>query len=278
MAKQGIPVVLVENGTPAILGNKGMPITIVGGHGGAGEVVDQQVVPVTNSAGGDAHDANAAVSNGQLTGLELQSATAAFVDDGDMVFVAGADGSLSFGSFPAVVSTGALQQIRLSAGRTVITNQAGAITVNDADGTQVNATATIASNGALSFVGVPDTAALVTGGMSMKMANFGGAGPVDGTVQITGGFINWVSLANQTDAIISNTFSTSISGIAVSPSDDFASVNVSSGALQSVAVSLAPTKTVVTDAQALQVPVTGTYTNTATVSVANGVITGIALS
>lgn len=35
---------------------------------------------------------------------------------------------------------------------------------------------------------------------------------------------------------------------------------------------------IVNDAEALAVPVTGTYTTTATVSVANGVVTGIVLS
>lgn len=41
---------------------------------------------------------------------------------------------------------------------------------------------------------------------------------------------------------------------------------------------LTPTQAIVNDAEALTVPVTGTYTTTATVSVANGVVTGIVLS
>jgi len=41
---------------------------------------------------------------------------------------------------------------------------------------------------------------------------------------------------------------------------------------------LTETQAIVSDAEALTVPVTGTYTTTATVSVANGVVTGIVLS
>lgn len=41
---------------------------------------------------------------------------------------------------------------------------------------------------------------------------------------------------------------------------------------------LTATQAIVNDAEALTVPVTGSYTTTATVSVANGVVTGIVLS
>lgn len=41
---------------------------------------------------------------------------------------------------------------------------------------------------------------------------------------------------------------------------------------------LAPTQAIVNDAEALTVPVTGTYATTATVSVVDGVVTGIVLS
>lgn len=240
MAKGGIPVVLVTNGTPAMLATKGMPITLVGGGGG-----------------GDA----------------------AVVSNGNTVPLTGPDGSRSFGSGTAVVSSGSVQRVTLPTGSSVITDQAGSITVNDADGTVVNCSATIQpQTGQLSFVSVPGTAALVTGGMSVKMANYGGAGSVDGLVQITGGFINWVSLANQTDVIVSNTFSTNLGPVGVSPTTDFATVNVSAGALQSVSVSLEPTKTIITHNVPLTVPVTGTYTTTATPTVVNGVVTGITLS
>lgn len=52
-------------------------------------------------------------------------------------------------------------------------------------------------------------------------------------------------------------------------------------AILNAAVNPAPlpaTQTIVSNGQALVVPVTGTYTDTATVSVAGGVVTGIVLS
>lgn len=212
------------------------------------------------------------------TPVTIVGGNAGVITDGSTVNIFGANGTSQRGTATAVVDGGTVK-LTLPAGSTIITDQAGGIVVQDADGTQANASAVIASpSNLLSYVGLPGEAALVTNGMSVKMANFGGAGPVDGVVALSGGFINWVSLASQTNAIIADSFSTDISAIVVSPSDDFASVNVSSGALQSVQVSLAPTKAVVEDAQALQVPVTGTYTNTITPTIANGVVTGFTLS
>lgn len=236
-----IPVVIVPNGVPVVASPRGVPVTIVG-SGGAG--------------------------------------SPAIVDDGSSLNLTGPDGSHSFGTVTAEVVNGAVQRVTLPTDETVITGQAGGVTVRDADGTNVSCTATIQpQTGQLSYVAVPGTAALVTGGMSVKMANFGGAGPVDGLVQITGGFINWVSLAAQTDAIVSNGFSTALGTVDVSQVQDFATVNVSAGALQSVGVSLAATKTIVSTGQEITgVAPTGTYTDTVTFTVAGGVITGITLS
>ncbi|MEZ2132701.1 MULTISPECIES: hypothetical protein [unclassified Sinorhizobium] len=239
MAKGGLPVVLVDNGVPAMIAKIGLPITIVGSSGGS----------------------------------------TAVVSDGATVPLKGPDQTQTFGNVTAKVSNGAVTGVTLPTGSAIVTNQAGGVLVNDADGTSVNCTATIVpATGQLSYVGVPGTAALVTNGMSVKMANNGGAGPVDGTVAITGGFITSVNLALATNTIVANSFTTSISGFAVSGSTDFATMNISAGALQSVGVSLAPTKTVVTNGQALTVPVTGTYTTTATLTVSGGAVTAIVLS
>lgn len=238
MAAMGIPVVIVPNGAPVSPGALGTPVTIVGGSG------------------------NVAV-----------------VNDGSSMSLKGTDGSVSFGNAVATVSNGAVTSVRLPAGSTIITDQAGALNVQDADGTIVNCTATITPGSSqLSYIGVPGTAALLTGGMSVKVANNGGGGPLDGNAQITGGFINWIALANATDCLISNGFTTNVSGYAVSGTTDFATVNVSSGALQSVGVSLAPTKAVATNGQELTIPVTGTYTTKATLTVSGGAITAITLS
>lgn len=204
----------------------------------------------------------------------------AVVNSGSTIPLTGPDGSRAMGSGTAVVSSGAVQRVTLPAGSTVITDQAGAITVSDADGTSVDCSATIVpQTGFLSFVGLPGTAALVTSNMSVKMADFGGGGPVDGVVQITGGFINWVSLANQTDTILSNGFAGDVTlGPVSGAGSDYATINIAAGTLSNVAVSYVPTKALVESGVPHTVPVTGTYVDTITPTVVNGAVTGFTLS
>lgn len=207
-------------------------------------------------------------------------ADGAIVINGAAVNIFGTNGTSQRGTATAVVTNGALT-VTLPAGSTIITDQAGGVNVQDADSTTVNATAVIAAgSNQLSYVSVPGTAALVTSNMSVKVANNGGGGALDGNASITGGFINWIALAATTDTLISNGFTTDVSPtIGVSGAgSDFATVNVSAAALQSVSVSLVPTKAVVTNNQALTVPVTGTYTTTATLTVSGGAVTAIVLS
>jgi hypothetical protein len=203
----------------------------------------------------------------------------AIVTDGQTKNLTGADGSVQFGTVTLSVSGGSMQSAKLPTGSTVITSQASSVPVQDADGTSVACTATIVpQTGQLSYVGVPGTAALVTNGMSVKVANNGGGGALNGNASIAGGFINWIALAAQTDTLISNGFTTSLNSVVVSPSSDFVTVNVASGGLQSVTLSLDPTKAVVTNTQQLTIPVTGTYTTKATLTVAGGAVTAIVLS
>lgn len=214
-----------------------------------------------------------------VSGGTFVPSNGAVVTNGSTMPLSGPDGSQNFATVTATVSGGSISRVNLPSGTAVVTNQAGAITVSDADGTQVSCTATIvAQTGQLSFVSVPGTAALVTGGLSIRMSNNGGSGNFPGTVAITGGFINWAALSNTTDTIVADGFSTSLGAIAVSPSTDFATVNVSAGGLQSVGISLEPTKAVVTNAQELTIPVTGTYVSKATLTVAGGAVTAIVLS
>ncbi|API52854.1 hypothetical protein BMW22_15625 [Rhizobium leguminosarum] len=206
-------------------------------------------------------------------------ANGAVVTDGQSKNLTGPDGTVQFGTVTLSVSGGSMQSAKLPTNSTVITTQAGGVNVQDADGTNVGCTPVIVSQtGQLSYVSVPGTAALVTNGLSVKVANNGGGGALDGNASITGGFINWIALAAQTDTLISNGFTTTLNSFVVSASTDFATVNVASGGLQSVTVSLAPTKAVVTNAQQLTIPVTGTYTTTATLTVAGGAVTAIVLS
>lgn len=202
----------------------------------------------------------------------------AVVTDGQAKTLTGPDGSIQFGTVTMGVSSGTVTA-KLPAGKTVITDQAGAVPVQDADGTSINCTAVIAANDALSYVGIPGTAALVTNGLSVNVANFNGSGPLAGTASITGGFLTSVNLQSQTNTLVSNGFTTDLGTVGVSGAgSDFATVNVASGGITSVGVSFVGTKALVTNGQALTVPVTGTYTTTATLTVSNGAVTGIALS
>ena len=203
----------------------------------------------------------------------------AVVTDGQSKALTGPDGSLQFGTVTLSVSGGSMQSAKLPTGSTVITNQASSVPVQDADGTSVSCTATIVgATGQLSYIGVPGTAALVTNNMSVKVANNGGGGALNGNASIAGGFINWIALAATTDTLISNGFTANLGTVSVSASTDFATVNVSAGGLQSVGISLAPTKAVVTNSQQLTIPVTGTYTSKATLTVSGGAVTAIVLS
>lgn len=243
------------------------------------EVTDGEIVSVRNSAGADGHNAHAIVTGGSIQGLNLQDATAAFVDEGDSIALTGTDGTRPFGTITAKVATGVLGSATLPSGSTVITTQTGSVTVRDADATSVDCTPVIQpQTGLLSYVSVPGTAALVTNGMSAKVAGYGGSGPLDGLVAISGGFINWVSLAHPTDTLVSNGFSVDLGAFSVSGVNDYATLNIAAGAITNISVALEPTKTVVSNGVDLTVPVTGTYVTKATPTVAGGVITGIVLS
>lgn len=277
MAKQGIPVVLVENGTPVILGNKGVPITIVGGHGGAGEVVDNQVVPVTNSAGGDAHDANATVSGGQLTGLELQNATASFIDDGDTVTLKKADGSGFVGGATtavASVASGVLAELRLPGGETILKDQQASINIGQFDGTFGPAATVNVSNNEPSLKLANSTTRIVIDSVGCTVVDQSGK-TAPATISVSQGLLGNFPLSNATDAFVSDTDSVAVAD--ASAKTVMGSAAVATGML--VGVSLPGNAAIVTNTQALTgVAPTGTYTNTVTFTVANGVITGIVLS
>jgi hypothetical protein len=172
-------------------------------------------------------------------------ADVAMVKSADLVPVKGPDGSFTMATGAAHVTDGILDYATMPAGSTVITNQAGGVVVQDAGGTKVNGSATIAANGQLSYVGMPGTAAICANGGATKIANSTGAGPVDGVFAVTGGFLTSVDLKLATDTIVSNGFSVDLGAVSVSNSgDDYATVNVASSAITNVGVSLVPTKTI----------------------------------
>lgn len=235
----GIAVTLVENGVPVTQAVGGIAVT----------VVDINGVPVGVLPEGDAA-----------------------VGDGEPVVLTGTDGTRAFGNVTAKVTGGNLASVFLPSGSTVITS-AQAVTVRDGDATTVDCSPVIQpQTGLLSYLSVPGTAALVTNGMSAKVANFGGAGSVDGIVAISGGFINWTSLANQTDVIVSNGFSTDLGAVTVSAVGDYTTANVSGGSLTNVGLALAPTKKIAVDGAAVTIENNdGSQTKAGTFSVAAGV-------
>lgn len=84
---QGIPVVLVDNGTPVIVGNKGVPITIVGGTSDSSAVTNGQTVVVNNSSHTDPVNGTAHIVNGFFVDVHLPSNTA-LVGNGEQTGVA----------------------------------------------------------------------------------------------------------------------------------------------------------------------------------------------
>lgn len=84
---QGIPVVIVDNGTPVIAGNKGVPITIVGGTSDTTAVTNGQTVVVNNSSHTDPVNGTAHVVNGLLADVHLPSNTA-LIGNGEQTGVA----------------------------------------------------------------------------------------------------------------------------------------------------------------------------------------------
>lgn len=282
------------------------------------EVTDGEIVSVRNASGADPHNGHAVVVDSAIVGINLQDATACFVDDADPVTVTGPDGTRTFTmEAAAVVAAGALSRASLPSGSSVITDAAGGVPVQDADGTRVDSSAVIVpATGALSYVSMPGTAAIATNGGTTKIANSNGGGPVDGVFAITGGFLTSVNLAVATQTIVANGFTTGVDGY---PDQSFATMNVSASGLQSVAITVPSTAllvqtgdaveveniaenqavngsalvnpnntlsvhlpantALVADGSAIVVPVTGTYTNTITPTVdANGNITGFVLS
>lgn len=121
----------------------------------------------------------------------------------------------------------------------------------------------------------PGGGAEVNDGDTIAVVNSAGADSHNATATVAAGAISNVKLAatvamvDQGDAVtVQNSAGTAVAG--THPA------TVAAGAINNV--KLAATIAPVVNGAALTVPVTGTYTDTATFTVANGVITGIVLS
>lgn len=147
--------------------------------------------------------------------------------------------------------------------------------VNSAGADSHDATATVAS-GALSNVKLPATVAMIDQGDAVTMQNSAGVA-IAGThpATVTAGVLANVKLA-ATVAPVDNAQAITVQNSAGAAVAGTHPATVSAGAISNV--KLAATIAPVANGAALTVPVTGTYTTTATITVANGVVTGILLS
>lgn len=116
--------------------------------------------------------------------------------------------------------------------------------------------------------------AVVTNGQNVTIQNSSGSESQVGTAVVASGNLSNVSLP-ATAAIITNGGVISVSNSAQSQSQN-ATCQISGGVPQWI--TFAATVAIVTNTEQLTVPVTGAYVTKATLTVANGVVTAIALS
>ena len=238
MAKGGIPVVLVDNGLPVIAGNRGMPVTIVGSGGGAG--------------------APAIVPDGSTVALWNAS------DD-------------SRGNGSAFVNMGFLTAVRLPPQNDVVGDGA-TVPLSKEDNTGLLAMVTAhvpADTNTFESVALPHNYAVIQDGQSdFNVTDFGSGGGSVAVVARVSSNNPGVQLANSTTKIAINAAPAQVTAGSKTVGITLA---VNQGAWQPFPLVNA-TDAIVSNGDALTVPVTGTYTTTATLTVAGGVITGITLS
>lgn len=192
-----------------------------------------------------------------------------------------ADGQSAIGGV-AVVPADSMNRVRFF--QAVGPAPGGGAEVNDGDTVAVvnsagadshNATATV-NTGSLTNVKLAATVAMVDQGDSVTMQNSAGTA-IAGThsATVTAGALANVKLA-ATVAPVTNSQSVTIQNSAGTAVAGTHAATVAAGVVSNI--KLAATVAPVVNGAALTVPVTGTYTTTATISVANGVVTGIVLS
>ncbi len=161
----------------------------------------------------------------------------------------------------------------LPEGVATVNNTANVSVRNNAAGDPHNAQAVVSGN-TLVGVNLGSTVAMVDQSDTVSVRNGAGADPHNATALVTNGVLSGVNLA-ATVAMVDNSDSLPLQNSAGTAKGNV-TATVAAGAVSNVRTPA--TAAIVTNNEALTVPVTGTYTTTATVTVANGVITGIALS
>lgn len=134
------------------------------------------------------------------------------------------------------------------------------------------------SGGALTGTALPESSAVISQSALVTLRTNNGTlitGANQGTAQVVGSDLSSVRLGVNMGAVVAGNSITVRNSAGASVSTGTVSVSTGTNV---VSAALPATAAVATNGQALTVPVTGIYTNTATITVANGVITGITLS
>lgn len=189
------------------------------------------------------------------------------------------DESLLFDSAVALVKDGTLTGATLPGTTTTLTH-AASVAVRESDGTTIvtgaGATATVSAN-TLNYITLPAGIAAAGAGASVPggVVNSAGTDSHPATFTVAGGKVTNVKLTAATTAVVDQSDTVSVQNSA-GANGIGSVVHVANGAV--TAVRLPASSAAVSNGAALTVPVTGTYTTTATIAIANGVITGITLS
>lgn len=165
----------------------------------------------------------------------------------------------------------------LPAGTITVSDGAATAVLNSAGADNHPATAVV-TGGALTGVKITaDTTAIVDLNDTVEIRRADGSvtGITTGSTRVAAGVLANVRLPITADAVVNNGTVSVRNSAAADPHNATVVVN-NQGVLQGV--NLAATAAIVDNGDALTVPVTGIYTGTATIFVANGVVTGIVLS
>ncbi len=163
----------------------------------------------------------------------------------------------------------------LLADSVILVDQADNVRVTNSAGATISSAATVSVvSGALNRISLPATIAGLANAGTATISNSAGTTIGTGTAVVAAGVITRIALP-ATIAGVANAATVVVQNSAGAQAHN-ATATVAAGLVSNV--KLAATAAIVDNAQALTVPVTGTYATTATLTVANGVITGIALS
>lgn len=173
MAIGGIPVVIVSNGTPVSLGARGLPITIVGGDGGA-VVQDGDSVTLSNSDDtGNLAQVTVNITDGALANVALPSDKAVLTDQQASVNINQFDGTGSFAATVGVANNVPSFQLANATTRIVVDALSVDVKLQSGSGLSASSRINIAS-GVLTGVTLPTFYSLVNNGLAMSV-------PVTGT-------------------------------------------------------------------------------------------------